>query len=153
LKKGLTTDSLDLPEASSLPGISTKISHHVFGDDAFPLIMGMMKPFLYRNLDKQKRIFNYRLSRARRVFENAFRILAHRWRVFLTTIKLSPERVTGIIFAACCLHNLMIEKNKASYTSAADLENADHTLVRGTWRNDHALNSIQPVVLVNILIW
>ena len=149
LKKALTTNSVDLSEASALPGISTKISHHVVGDDAFPLNMRLMKPFPYRNLDKEKRIFNYRLSRARRVVENAFGILAHRWRVFLTTIKLSPEKVTGIIFAACCLHNLMIEKNKASYTLAADLENADHTLVRGTWRNDHVLNSIQPTTLHN----
>jgi hypothetical protein len=89
------------------------------------------------------------LSQARRVVENAFGILAHRWRVFLTTIKLSPEKVTDIIFAACCLHNLMVEKNKASYISAADLENADHTLVRGTWRNDQVLNSIQPTTLHN----
>ena len=43
----------------------------------------------------------------------------------------------------------MIEKNKASYTSAADLENGDHTLVRGTWRNDHALNSILPTTFHN----
>ena len=32
LKKALTTNSLDLLEASALPGISTKISHHVVGD-------------------------------------------------------------------------------------------------------------------------
>lgn len=149
LKKALTTNSLDLPDAIALQGISTKISHHVVGDDAFPLNARLMKPYPYRNLEKEKRIFNYRLSRARRVVENAFGILAHRWRVFLTTIKLSPEKVTDIIFAACCLHNLMIEKNKASYISAADLENADHTLVRGTWRNDQVLNSIQPTTLHN----
>lgn len=64
----------------------------------------MMKPYPHRNLEKEKRIFNYRLSRARRVVENAFGILAHRWRVFLTTIKLSPDKVTDIILAACrCL--------------------------------------------------
>ena len=57
--------------------------------------------------------------------------------------------MTNIIFAACYLHNLMIEKNKASYTSAADLENPDHTLARGTSRNDHALNSIQATNLHN----
>ncbi len=91
-----------------LKGISTKISYHVVGDDAFPLSTRSMKPYPYRNLEKENRIFNYRLSRARRVIENAFGILAHRWRVFLTTIKLSPEKVTDVIFAAWCLHNLMI---------------------------------------------
>jgi hypothetical protein len=93
LQKALTINSLDLPDAVALQGISTKISHHVVGDDAFPLNARLMKPYPYRNLEKEKRIFNYRLSRARRVVENAFGILAHRWRVFLTTIKLSPEKV------------------------------------------------------------
>ena len=148
LQKALTINSLDLPDAVALQGISTKISHHVV-DDAFPLNARLMKPYPYRNLEKEKRIFNYRLSQAHRVVENAFGILAHRWRVFLTTIKLSPEKVTDMIFAACCLHNLMVEKNKASYISAADRENADHTLVRGTWRNDQVLNSIQPTTLHN----
>ena len=117
--------------------------------DTFPLNTRLMKPYPYWNLEKEKRIFNYRLSRVRRVVENAFGILAHRWRVFLTTIKLSPDKVTDIIFAACCLHNLMVEKNKASYTSAADLENTDHTLGRGTWRNDQVLTNIQPTTLHN----
>ena len=85
-------------------------------------------------MEKGKRIFNYRLLQAHRVFENAFGILAHRWRVSLRTIKVSSEKVTEILFSACCLLNVMTEENKRSYISAADLENADHTLVRRTWR-------------------
>ena len=57
LKKALMTNSLDLPDAVSLPGVSTKISHHIVGDDAFPLSTRVMKPF-----PRRKRIFNYRLS-------------------------------------------------------------------------------------------
>lgn len=86
--------------------------HHIVGDDAFPVNARLMKPYPYRNLEKGKRIFNYRLSQAHRVFENAFGILAHRWRVFLRTIKLSPEKVTDIIFAACCLLNAMTEQEQ-----------------------------------------
>lgn len=37
LKKALTTNSLDLPDVIALQGISTKILHHLVGDDAFPL--------------------------------------------------------------------------------------------------------------------
>lgn len=144
LKQALTSNSLDLPSSSTISGISSKIEYHIVGDDAFPLTMRIMKPYPHRNLVKEKRIYNYRLSRARRVVENAFGILAHRWRVFLTKIKLSPDKVTNVILAACCLHNFMVEKNKAGYAAAADLENSDHSVSRGSWRSDAALTILQP---------
>ena len=144
LKQALTSNSLDLPSSSTISGISSKIEYHIVGDDAFPLTMRIMKPYPHRNLVKEKRIYNYRLSRARKVVENAFGILAHRWRVFLTKIKLSPDKVTNVILAACCLHNFMVEKNKAGYAAAADLENSDHSVSRGSWRSDAALTILQP---------
>ena len=130
LKTADDNTSLDLPEASALQGMPIEISHHMVGDDAFPLNAQLMKPYPYRNLDKEQRLYNYRLLRPRRVAENFFGILAHRWKVILTAIKLSLERVSDMIFAACCLHNYMIEKNKASYISAVDQESAGHILMQ-----------------------
>lgn len=112
------------------------------GDDAFALTTNMMKPYPHRHMDKSKHIFNYRLSRARRVVENAFGILASRFRVFLTTIKLSPQRVTYLILASCCLHNFMVENNKQTYTSAGDAESGDHTFTSGLWRADPPLPAL-----------
>ncbi len=54
-----------------------------------------------------RRIFNYRLSRARMVVESAFGILAARWRVLYTRINMKPERVDSVVLAACILHNLL----------------------------------------------
>ncbi|XP_015375183.1 PREDICTED: uncharacterized protein LOC107169813 [Diuraphis noxia] len=69
-------------------------------DEAFP-----MKPYARRNLTKEQKIFNYRLSRARRIVENAFGILTSRFRVYEKPISLIPEKVDSIVNATCALHN------------------------------------------------
>jgi hypothetical protein len=67
-----------LPEPIPFPGSDVPVPYHLIGDDAFALRRWLMKPFSHRSLSRQERIFNYRLSRARRCVENAFGILAHR---------------------------------------------------------------------------
>lgn len=47
----------------------------VVGDDAFPLKTYLLKPFSNVTLSKEQKVFNYLLSRARRIVENAFGIL------------------------------------------------------------------------------
>eukprot|EP00794_Sanderia_malayensis_P001990 gene1990-2259_t len=54
-----------------------------------------------------------------------------------------PDKVTDVICATCCLHNYLVEKNKGTYTSAADVENADHTISEGVWRKGQMLTGMQ----------
>ena len=53
----------------------------------------MMKPYPQKGLITEKRVFNYRLSRMRRISENVFGILANCWRAFRRSFSLEPEKV------------------------------------------------------------
>ena len=57
--------------AKSIEGVDVPLM--LIGDPAYPLLDWLMKPFQENgSLTDQQRIFNYRLSRARMVVENAF---------------------------------------------------------------------------------
>ena len=64
-----------------------------------------MKPYPGQGIQESQAIFNYRLSRARRVIENAFGILAARWRVLMQPLQTSSENAETIVKATICLHN------------------------------------------------
>ena len=133
LDDALQTKTENLPDPAPAPGDERPVSFCIVADDAFPLREYIMKPFSHRYMDLDKRIFNYRLPRARRVVENAFGILANRFRVFQTNIALSPDKVVDIVLAACCIHNMLRTDVGASYFSMiADSEDpVTHDILLG----------------------
>ena len=82
-------------------------------DEAFPLQKHIMRPYSGRHATKEQDAYNYRHSRARRIVECAFGILAGRWRVFHTKIAVQPATVNLIVQAATVLHN-MLQKQSTS---------------------------------------
>ncbi|KAL4142959.1 hypothetical protein QTP88_005347 [Uroleucon formosanum] len=90
---------------------------HIIIIKAFSLQTYLMKPYSQHDLTSKRRIFNYRLLRARRVVENAFGILASRFGVFQKPINLEPDKASTITLACCYLHNFLIENNKHLYVS------------------------------------
>ena len=102
---------------------------------AFPLIPQIMKRYAQRNLDDKKRMFNYRLSRFRRVTENTFGIWACRFRIFLTRIN-SPEVATGIVLASVTLHNMLRTKSRDTYSLPEFIDKDIQAVRPGTWRRD-----------------
>ncbi|XP_035995635.1 protein ALP1-like [Fundulus heteroclitus] len=105
--EALREEKLHLPEDAPLPGANHlgPMPHVFVGDEAFPLRRNVLRPYPGRNLSQSKRIFNYRLSRARRVVENAFGILAAQWRIYHRVIGVSPENVEAVVKATVALHN------------------------------------------------
>ena len=85
-------------------------------DNAFPLSNICMKPYPENGVTDRKRVFNYRLSRFRRVTENAFGILTSVFRIFSTKINMHPDRGTSVILASLVLHNMLRIKSSVSYT-------------------------------------
>lgn len=145
--KNFQERKLKIPESDYLPGISDKFPYVFVADDAFPLSNNLMKPYPYRNLSKEKRIFNYRLSRARRIIENIFGILASRFRILLKTINLSPEKTTIIVRACCHLHNFLRQhKMEIFLQDSVDFENILTGVVEpGSWRShDEQVGQLQP---------
>nr|CAI5836417.1 unnamed protein product [Callosobruchus analis] len=123
-------------------------NHVLVGDNAFPLKEYLLKPFPGNRLTSKQKIFNYRLSRARRIVENGFGILAARFRVFEKPMPYSPEKVVKIVKACCVLHNWLrhtkLQSKRYEYT--VDTENHETGVIDpGSWRNEPLSLGIQPL--------
>lgn len=140
LKKSLEDGTLNLPPPKSLSGRNMKIPFVITGDDAFPLKNYLMKPYPQKGLTAEKRIFNYRLSRKRRISENGFGILANRWRIFRRPILLEPEKVKAITLATVALHNWQRSSSSVGKidlpVGLVDQESHSGELIGGSWRNE-----------------
>lgn len=120
-------------------------------EDAFPLKPYLMKPYPGRNQTNEERIFNYRLSSARRTFENAFGIMSAQFQVFRTPIRTSADIAKDITLAAEVLHNYSRSTSRESYAppNIIDTENFSRGEIQeGRWRQ-HPHGGIErlPVVI------
>lgn len=106
-------NKLSIPKPEILEGTNITLPYMLVGDDAFPLREFLMKPIHKRNLNKNEIIFNYRISRARRVVENAFGILANRFRIYKTAILLKPSTVKSVVLATIAIHNMLRAKARS----------------------------------------
>jgi hypothetical protein len=106
----------DIPSPTPLPDWdSTVLPHVLVGDEAFPLKVNLMKPFPSRGLTLEERVFNFRLSHARRVSENAFGILINRFAVLATRMSLQPAVAESVVLACLALHNFLRTERDVKY--------------------------------------
>lgn len=134
----LEAEKMNLPSSEPLEGWKDDLlPYFLVGDEAFALKTWMLRPYPGKGLPEDQRIFNYRLSRARRVIENAFGILSARWQIFHHPIQTSIETAECMVKAAVCLHNYLRQTNNAGYCPAGFVDSQDSTgqIRPGEWRS------------------
>lgn len=117
----LLKGNLNLPR----PNPSNDLPYVFISDEAFALREDFLKPYNVRVLNDERRIFNYRLSRARRVVENVFGIMVARFGVLRSQINLQPKNIDCVVLACCVLHNFLRKTATAMYTPDESLDNED----------------------------
>ncbi|XP_018401801.1 PREDICTED: putative nuclease HARBI1 [Cyphomyrmex costatus] len=129
LKTCLESNSLHIPGPSPLFGTREMFPYVLIGDEGFPLTKKLLIPYPGSQCSgrKHRRIFNYRLSRARRCSENAFGILGARFQIYRSAMRYDPDDAKVIIMATCCLHNMLRSKvvGRAMYTPPSFIDEED----------------------------
>ena len=110
----------------------------LLGDDAVPLKPYLLKP--YKQVPTiQEKVLNYRLSRAKRIVENGFGILASRFRVLRKEIQVKEDTALKIILCACTLHNWLRRNYSTTYTPPGTTDYEDiikFQITSGQWRSE-----------------
>lgn len=110
--KSIENGSEMLPAEKCLPNTENpKVPYFFVADAAFGLHKHLQRPYSGTYLTVEKRIFNYRLSRARRYVECAFGILSNKWRIFHRPLNVQPQLACDIIKACIILHNFVRDRD------------------------------------------
>ena len=138
LHDAINNGRIGFPEPEPLPQREDNIPYHIVGDDAFAMKSWLLKPFSHRSMVHHERVFNYRLSRARRVVENAFGVLQMRWRVFGRTQQCRPSVVKKVVLCACILHNMLMHRQPPA-PHHVDRDDYLLNVIPGEWREEENL--------------
>ena len=102
LRHKIEDGSISFSDSESLGISGPKVNFFLLGDDAFLLMLWLMRPYSSHSMDLKGMVFNYRIRHGRTVVENAFGILTSRFRIFQ-----SPLVVNRVFMACLVLHNLL----------------------------------------------
>lgn len=133
---------MNIPAPEPLPGSTTPVPYIIVADGGFGMKEYMLRPYLATTRSKDNQIFNYRLSRAKRISENAFGILSHRFEVFRSPIRLiKPEAITSMVLCTIVLHNYLRSKSSTRlvYSPQSLIDSEDVVsgqIINGDWRNE-----------------
>jgi len=89
----LDSNKLNIPDPRVLPNDAEGLSMPfvIVDEESFALSKHVLRPYANKKLTFLKRIYNYSLSRGRRIVECTFGILANKWRIFHRPINVKPD--------------------------------------------------------------
>ena len=108
---GQAIENQNIPKLAPLPNSESCLPFVFVGEDAFGLKENMMKPYPSQNRTLEEKVFDYQLSRARRIIENSFGIATARFRIFRRPINAKISTVKSMTKAIVGLYNFLLEKN------------------------------------------
>nr|XP_017035538.1 protein ALP1-like isoform X3 [Drosophila kikkawai] len=144
--KAVRNNILNIPDAKQLPFADITAPYVFVGDEAYPLMTYLMRPFPRRSLNARNETFNTRLSSARRCIECAFGILTEKWRLLKREIDLLPHRSILAIKTMCLLHNTIIDIEKINdyiYSFDANEQSTTPSLSRSNNRSGNEAKQIR----------
>jgi len=118
----LSSNNFKMLNAKKLQLSDVELPFVIPGDEAYPFLGYLMRPYPKRQLTESRRLFNYRLSRGRRIIESAFGILAGKWRTLNKPIETSPNMADRIVKCICVLHNTVIDREGSDEASLLELQ-------------------------------
>ncbi|KAE8743226.1 hypothetical protein FOCC_FOCC011161 [Frankliniella occidentalis] len=142
IRRCLDEKRLKIPPPAKLPNSDKEFPFVIVGDEGFNLSSQIMIPYPKEQVAhrKDRRIFNYRLSRARRCSENAFGVMVNRFQILRGPMRYDPDDAVHIVKAIICLHNLLRTDvvGRAMYSPPDMLDREDEltgTMQRGQWHD------------------
>lgn len=149
LCKKIESGNMNLPPPKSLPERIKEVPYVILADEAFALTTNVMKPYSgTHNIGSRQRIFNYRLSRARRTVENVFGIVSAVFRVLRKPLLLEPENAQLMVMAVVHLHNFLRKSDSSRniYTPPGTFDvEIEGEIIAGNWRQTNLTSSLLPL--------
>ena len=107
----------------------------------------MMRPYPGRNINGPEAIFNYHLSRAHRIIETSFGVLALGWYLFRRPIIANPHKVVLFTKASIALHNFLQTTESSMYCAPGLIggEDGAGNVIKGNWRAEHDGIGLRPL--------
>jgi hypothetical protein len=126
--RDLRAGTFPIPKPRPLPQTEANMPCVIVADEAFALLTNVMRPFPSQDgcLPPLEDHFNYRLSRARRVSENFFAILAARFRMYHSPMQVAtPQVAISKIKASLVLHNWLQSNTNSRAGRNVDTHNVE----------------------------